>query len=86
MRTIFKYPLTLTDHQLIELPKNSECLTVQMQKDVPCLWAVVDRSQPNEVRTIHLVGTGQRMPDGILFYLGTVQDHGFVWHFFLEVK
>jgi hypothetical protein len=86
MRLIYKYPLNLTDTQLIELPKGSECLTVEMQQGHPCLWAIVDRSQPNEFRTIFLVGTGHRVPEGFLQHLGTVQDAGFVWHFFLEIK
>jgi hypothetical protein len=86
MRTIYKYPLNLTDTQQIKLPKLAECLTVQMQQGHPCMWAIVDPAQPTEVLTVHLVGTGHPVPSkvGALQYLGTVQDAGFVWHFFLE--
>jgi hypothetical protein len=86
MRTIYKYPLNLVDTQQVKLPKLAECLTVKMQQGHPCMWAIVDPAQPTEIVTVHLVGTGHAVPRkvGALQYLGTVQDAGFVWHFFLE--
>ena len=87
-RVIFKYPLKLTDTQLVEIPEGAERLTVQLQRDTICLWAIVDIRKQNEVRTVHIVGTGHPVPDGFLEFLGTVQMAGgsLVWHVFMEVK
>lgn len=39
---VYKYELEITDEQTIRLPLNAELLTVQMQGDKCCLWALVD--------------------------------------------
>ena len=42
MRTIYKYPLVITDRQTRLLPANAEVLTVAAQHGQPCVWALVD--------------------------------------------
>lgn len=42
MKTIYKYPLDVTDRQVIAMPEDAEILTVQVQNGKPMLWAVVD--------------------------------------------
>lgn len=58
-KSIYKYQLKVTDTQKIELPVGAEILTVQIQNETPCLWALVD---PNgiekETRIIEVFGTG----------------------------
>lgn len=58
-KTIYKYPLEVTDVQNISLPVGAEILTIQTQNETPCLWALVD---PNgiekESKTIEIFGTG----------------------------
>lgn len=59
-KIIWKYELETTDIQKLELPKGAEILTVQVQKGIPCLWALVDPSIeiPKERRVIAIFGTG----------------------------
>jgi hypothetical protein len=48
------------------------------------LWAIVDPEQPKQLRTIHIVGTGNPMPANLLRYIGTAQRLDGVWHVFEE--
>ena len=86
---VYKYELEITDEQTIRLPFNAELLTVQMQGDKCCLWALVDpRNELNE-RTICIYGTGQPIPNEIrLKYISTFQiPHlGLVFHAFEKKK
>ena len=80
---IYKYPLLDLGRQELMVPPG-RILCVQMQRDTPCLWAMVDTDQLQAPNIIHVVGTGQPMPSGVLEYIGTVQDGSFVWHVFRE--
>lgn len=77
--SIWKFPLA----EEIEMPKKAKVLTVQVQRDIPCIWAVVDPSADREVRRFVIVGTGHSMnrkgP-----YIGTFQLEGgaLVFHVF----
>ena len=88
MRVIHKYPLEVRDKQQIELPKDSEILTIQTQKGIPCLWALVQTENSKEVRTIHTFGTGNEIniDTDNLTYISTYQLHSgsFIFHTFLE--
>jgi hypothetical protein len=84
MITIYKYPLQ-PGRTVLEMPKGAHVLTVQMQRDEPCLWARVDTSQQNERRAFDVYGTGHQMPDDVRFvYVATFQMDGgaLVWHVF----
>lgn len=84
MRTIYKYPLQVTDCQVIEMPIGSRILAIQMQRGVPCLWATVDpEEEKKEKRFIRVVGTGHELSEYIA-YIGTYQmaDGALVWHVF----
>lgn len=91
MRTIWKFPLEITDFQQIEVPENSSMLSVAFQDRHPtyplaggkqlCLWVQVDTDRPMRKRGIYVVGTGNPMPDVIAQFIGTALDpRGFVWH------
>jgi len=88
---IFKYPLTVTDHQVISMPQGATILTVQTQREIPCIWAEVD---PEEVRVtmrrFRIYGTGHDMPDRKDFphYVGTFQirGHDLVFHVYTDFK
>ncbi len=60
-------------------------LTVQVQAQTPCLWAVVDTDRTAKKFKISSVIPGWDMgdinPDK---YIGTIQIGGFVWHYFWE--
>jgi hypothetical protein len=83
-RTIWKFPLDVTDEQLVSMPAVAEILTVQAQGDQPYLWAMVDPAQPRQFREIVTRGTGHPVPDRPGTYVGTYQLHGggLIYHVF----
>jgi hypothetical protein len=81
---IWKFPLGNGMAQDIAMPMHAEILTVQVQDGHVCLWAKVNPENVLRPKRIHVVGTGNPMPDGALCYLGTVQQNIFVWHIFFE--
>jgi hypothetical protein len=87
MKSIYKYPLKITDIQTIEMPNNSKILTVQMQSGTPCLWVLVDDNQTNLIdrREILVIGTGHEFVS-VGDYIGTFQVATCVFHVFEEDK
>lgn len=85
---IFKYGLSSPGQDSrLHLPIGSGLLTVQLQKDWPTLWVLVDDTQEHtEVVRITCFGTGWDIPDDYRGeYLSTVQEtDGYVWHYFFE--
>ena len=82
---VYKYELEITDEQTIKLPLCSQMLTIQMQGNKCCLWALVDPTHELEERTICIHGTGHQIKDGNkLKYISTFQiPHlGLVFHSF----
>ena len=57
-QTIWKYNIPLKDEPLIVMQQNAKILAVHTQRDVPCLWALVDAESSTEVRRFRLRGTG----------------------------
>lgn len=87
MNVIWKYALELRDEQVLMLPEGGSILTVQMQGEVICLWAVVNPKAREIPVKFMIVGTGNHGPnfEG-LAYVGTVQERQFVWHVFVEPR
>lgn len=81
MKTIWKFPLKITNEQLINVPAGSKLLTVQMQGDVPCLWALVDPNTETSLCTIQTFGTGHPAENAGT-YLSTYQVDSLVFHVF----
>ncbi len=85
MMTIWKFPIAVTDEQTVEMPADARILTVQVQHDQPCLWAIVDSDKPTEPRRIRIFGTGHDMGRGNgSVYIGSFQISGgsLVFHVF----
>jgi hypothetical protein len=88
MKTIFKYEFNITDEFFLTLPKDAIVLTVQTQRNVPVLWALVDPEAPTENRYFALRGTGHNADDleenKDAHYVGTFQMQGgaLVFHLF----
>ena len=82
---IFKYILTETSIQEIELPESPKFLSVQNQNDKICVWIRVNEDAKLKSFKFHIYGTGNSCNYSINFlYLGTVQINTFVWHIFVE--
>ncbi len=83
--TIWKFPLLTITPQSIMMPKGAQILSCQMQGVVPCLWAIVDPDAALEARTVHIIGTGHRVPMSLQF-VSTIQMAGgsLILHIFVE--
>lgn len=82
---IWKYELKISDHQMIEMPIESEILSVKVQDNELCLWAKVDTKRSTETRVIEVFGTGNPvyMDMGVSRrFIETVVMDPFVWHVF----
>lgn len=69
--SIWKFPLATE----VVMPVGAKVLTVQVQHDVPCIWAVVDPSADRETRRFAVVGTGHPV-DRKGPYIATFQLEG----------
>lgn len=85
-KTIYKYPLEVTDTQQIPIPDTAEILSCQIQDGKPCLWVLLDISHAiTDTRTIKIYGTGnpydtslsQRFIDTFQLYSGSLIFHVF---------
>lgn len=85
MARIYKYPLNVVDKQSVKLPLGSQILSVQLQKCVPCIWALVNPdAQVTEVN-VRFVATGEDVSNiEHLTYLSTLHIGYLVYHVFLE--
>ena len=86
MRTIWKYQLDMVYRTVVEMPVGATVLQFQNQGGVMTFWALVDTEAPTEERIFYVAGTGKPFPEvaGELYYMGTVQERGYVWHIFEE--
>ena len=89
MRTIWKYPLQVTDEQGVHMPRGAKAMLVGFQGDELCMWVMVDPMQLRETRTIRIYGTGHNIPysdRANMDYVGTAIDpvNPFVWHVFIK--
>lgn len=86
LRAIWKYPLP-RPREAITIPVGARILDLQMQGDVPTLWALVDPEAPIQERRFIGVATGQIFhAEHGQDYIGTFQmASGLVFHLF-EVK
>lgn len=74
MKAIFKYLLEEKELSIIEMPKGSEILCVQLQNDKPCIWALVDEEKELGNRFIELFVTGHPITElHNRKYIGTCQ-------------
>ena len=83
---IWKYPLELTDRQVIEMPYDSEIIHIGEQNGQLTLWALVDENEEQkEQRAVLVYGTGHPIIFGPAHrHVGTAQVGPFVWHVFVD--
>ena len=85
MIAIWKFPIKVVSSQIVPMPMGTKILTVQVQRDKPCLWAIVDTGVKQGPRLILTVATGEDMGSGANWsYVGTYQlfDGEEVYHVF----
>lgn len=78
MKKVYKYELKTADINKIELPQGAQVLTFKCQvhpltmQFIFCIWAVVNTdTMMVSDRQFVVVGTGHRLPDSELKYIGT---------------
>jgi hypothetical protein len=92
MKMIYKYPLGMDIHHNavyeIEMPKAAKILDIQIQGDIPVIWAIVNPNKEKRKYVFHVFGTGFEMGDydkKHYDYVGTIQQTRMttlVWHIF----
>jgi hypothetical protein len=94
MKKIYKYilPQDQWDEGVsVTMPRGAQLLDAQIQPHSGlCLWALVDLTQPDDVRTFRVFGTGQPLPTWFTGrgYVATFQmEKGYlVFHLFEVTK
>jgi len=83
MKRVFKYPFLVEGAFEIALPAGAEVLSVQVQRETPCIWALISTEEPAVPRRFRLVGTGQPV-DFAGRFIGTFQlaSGALVFHLF----
>lgn len=88
MVTIHKYPLKIDREQQIETYEGARFTCVMVQKNAPCLWAIVDTRRNKHNVNVHIRGTGHDLDglDSNTSYVGSFFLHyeNFVGHVFIQ--
>jgi hypothetical protein len=89
MKSIWKFPLKVTDTQTVQLPIGSKILSAKTQGEDIVLYALVDTKEiQKEVISVRIFGTGHPVDISTesWHYLDTVLHHGdmLVWHIFYK--
>jgi hypothetical protein len=72
MKTIWKYSM-MTPECDFEMPKGAQILCVQVQNEIPQIWALVDPGLDRNTRRFRTYGTGHDIPENPGKYIGTIQ-------------
>lgn len=89
-KTIWKYPLEITDIQTIRTPPDSKFLSLIAQEETPTLYFITSSKLNVELvdKKIYIYGTGFIIEEDTykLKFLGTVtqKQDSLVWHIFIE--
>lgn len=82
MRTVYKYVISKDSIEgSIWIPGGFKILHFDIQYYEPTLWVEVDPEEPEVLFNYAIFGTGWKI-DSNYSYIGTCQDHPFVWHLY----
>lgn len=84
-RAVYKYPLEITDEQVIRVSEEHRVVLVGLQHGVPTIWIEVDPSAPQPPHRFFVHGTGHPIVPGAV-HVGSFQQAAFVWHVYEEVS
>lgn len=89
MRTVFKYPLTVTQEQTIKVPVTSyggapDFLHAGLDPmGVPSVWLEIDTEGTPTTVTVYMFGTGHSIPSYATVHLASFVQRSFVWHVYV---
>lgn len=88
MLRVFKYQVMVDDYFEVKLPKGAVVLTVDLQREDVCMWALVDQDMPIETRRFRFTGTGHPIEEKLetLKFINTFQTGTLVFHIFEVIK
>jgi len=89
MKSIWKYPLRLTEHQYFEIPVRAIPLCIELQNGTPTIWFEVETTNPKKDRSIRIIGTGEELDFSELYhYLGSflIAEDSLVFHVYVETS
>lgn len=85
--TIHKYPFTIAEEFILDMPIGAEILTVECQNEVPTMWAKVDPSGKVMGRRFRIFGTDWPIDTRLsLMHVKSFQQGRFVWHVFEDLS
>ena len=84
MKSIWKFPVEGVNNQSVEMPVGAQPLSLQVQGDQVCIYALVDTEAEKEERLVQIFGTGRPVANEGTF-IGTFQMTGaVVFHTFIK--
>lgn len=81
MKSIWKFPIDITDEQILDVPIGWKPLTIMSQHGQLCIWAEVDVMAKQQV-IVSVLGTGNPRTGIEGEYIGSVITGPFVWHIY----
>jgi hypothetical protein len=86
-KVIYKYPLPMQHHVVLEVKGFVRILSIQEQQHQICLWCEIDpESETTRILNFKIIGTGHEFHFKTLHeYVGTVQIRGYVWHIYRDL-
>lgn len=82
MKIIYKYSFDIVDNFNINVSKDAEVLTVQIQNGKPYIWVLTDPKAELVPKRFTIYGTGHTTNCENMKYIGTFQLGMFVGHLF----
>ena len=84
MKTIYKYPIQITDKQDVGMPECANVIHVGLDpQGTPCIWAEVVTERSLRIYEVFVVGTGNPIPSVAKNHLGSFVQGPFVWHVYV---
>lgn len=81
MKTIHKYPLSVTQFQEIAVPFGGIPIHAGLDpSENPCIWCEVETDNLPEPLPVFLLGTGHERPERARQHVGSYVQGPFVWH------
>lgn len=84
MRTIWKFPLSVTKVTAISVPADApiRLAAIDPASGGPAIWIELDEEAPRIERRFWIYGTGHDIDVDSLVHVGSMVDRTFVWHVF----
>lgn len=77
---IWKYELRGRGVSTRTMPIGARIVSLEIQNDIPCIWAIVEPGNPLQTREFCIVGTGWDIQIPNYTYVGMYQTRSFDWH------